>query len=205
MVDLQASCKKLKRHIFSSILSSLQNVWHFKCGWKYIDKSYERQTTIFGSNNFRYQQFQVPTVSGSQSSYFSKSGSIDSSVPSKGSNNPLSAHSTSSISKSLLDSVMVITFVAHTEICWALKIALLKYSKISCDIGQLFKVLLPDSKAAESFSCAKTKSKYIIAYGVAPYFLQCLQDELNVIPIISYDESFNRVLHFDQMDFLIRF
>ena len=100
---------------------------------------------------------------------------------------------------------MVITFVAHTEICWALKIALLKYSKISCDIGQLFKVLLPDSKAAESFSCAKTKSKYIIAYGVAPYFLQCLQDELNVIPIISYDESFNRVLHFDQMDFLIRF
>ena len=114
----------------------------------------------------------------------------------------MSAHSASSISKSLLDSVMVITFVAHTEICWALKMALSKYSKLSCDdIGHLFKVLFPDSKVAESFSCAKTKSKYIITYGVVPYFLQCLPDELNVSPIISYDESFNLVLPFDQMDF----
>ena len=89
-----------------------------------------------------------------------------------------------------------------------MKVVLLKYSKSSCDdIGQLFKVIFPDSEVAESFSCAKTKSRYIITYGLAPYFLQCLSDQVKAIPyhVISYDESFNRVLDFSQMDFLIRF
>ena len=108
----------------------------------------------------------VPTISRSQNSCFSESESIDLSSPSEGSNNHLSAHSVSSTSKSLLDSMMVSTSVAHAEICRALKTVLSKYSKSSCDIGQLFKVMFPDSKLAESFSCAKTKSRFIITYGL---------------------------------------
>ena len=42
-----------------------------------------------------------------------------------------------------------------------------KYSKRSCEvIGQLFKVMFPDSKVSESFSCAKIKSWFIITYGI---------------------------------------
>ena len=48
----------------------------------------------------------APSVSGSQRSYFSKSKSTDFSPPSGGSNNYLSAHSTSSIRKSSLDSIL---------------------------------------------------------------------------------------------------
>ena len=67
----------------------------------------------------------APTIFGSQNSYFSKS--------------------ISRISKSLLDSVMVTTSVAHAEICWPLNVLLSKYSKSYCvDIGQLFKVMFPD-------------------------------------------------------------
>ena len=49
--------------------------------------------------------------------------------------------------------MMVRTSVAHADICWALKIVLSNHSKSSCDdIGQLFKVMFPDSNVAESFS-----------------------------------------------------
>ena len=100
---------------------------------------------------------QVRTISGSQNSYFSKSESIDLLASSEGSNN-LSAHNNSSINKSLLDSIVASTAVAHAEICWALKIVILKYSKSSCDdTVQLLKVMFPNSKVAESLSCAKNK------------------------------------------------
>ena len=100
---------------------------------------------------------QVRTISGSQNSYFSKSESTDLLASSEGSNN-LSAHNNSSINKSLLDSIIASTAVAHAEICWALKIVLLKYSKSSSDdTVQLLKVMFPNSKVAESLSCAKNK------------------------------------------------
>ena len=100
---------------------------------------------------------QVRTISGSQNSYFSKSESIDLLASSEGSNN-LSAHNNSSINTSLLDSIVASTAVAHAEICWALKIVILKYSKSSCDdTVQLLKVMFPNSKVAESLSCAKNK------------------------------------------------
>ena len=48
----------------------------------------------------------------------------------------------------------------------------------SCnDIEQLFKIMFPNSKIAESF----------------------------FVHVILYDKSFNGVLHFGQIDFLIRF
>ena len=55
-------------------------------------------------------------------------------------------------------------------------------------------------------SCPKTKIRYMITFGLAPYFCKRLQNEFKTSPchVISY-ESFNYVLHFDQMDFLIWF
>ena len=43
--------------------------------------------------------------------------------------------------------MIISTSVTHAKICWALKVVLSKYSKSSCDdIGQLFKVMFPNSK-----------------------------------------------------------
>ena len=78
--------------------------------------------------------------------------------------------------------------VTHAEICWALKFVLSECSKSSFEgIGQLLQVMFPDSEVAESFSYAKAKSRYIITYGLAPYFFQCLQDEVKLVPIMLYN------------------
>ena len=42
--------------------------------------------------------------------------------------------------------MIISTSVTHAKICWALKVVLSKYSKSYCDdIGQLFKVMFPNS------------------------------------------------------------
>ena len=88
----------------------------------------------------------APSVTGSQSSYFSKGENADLLAPSEGSDNHLSAHSTNSISKSSLNSMVASTSVTPAEIRRALEVVLSKCSKSSCDdIGQLFKVMFPDS------------------------------------------------------------
>ena len=137
--------------------------------WEWIDESYERQRNIE----------LVPTISGSQNSYFSKSESTDLSAPFETLiiiicllivlvvSVILLSVFLLAVSVSLLDSMMVRTSVAHADICWALMIVLSNYSKGSCDdIGQLFKVMFPDSNVAESISWAKTKSRFIITYGI---------------------------------------
>ena len=108
----------------------------------------------------------------------------------------------------LVDSMITNTSTVHAEIRWALKVVLSKFSKRSCDdIAELFATMFPDSCIAKSMSCARTKIRYMITFGLVPYFHECLRNELKVSPyhVISYDESFNRVLHFGQMDFLIRY
>ena len=104
--------------------------------------------------------------------------------------------------------MIINTSTVHAEIRWALKVVLSKFSKRSCDdIAELFATMFPDSCIAKSMSCARTKIRYMVTFGLAPYFHECLRNELKVSPyhVISYDESFNRVLHFGQMDFLIRY
>ena len=120
----------------------------------------------------------APYVSGSQSTYFSKGESID-----------LSGNSC----RNLLD----------IEDCF-IKV-FKKFLLCSCYIRQLFKVMFWDSKVAESFSCAKPKFRYVITYGLAPYLLQCLPDERKANPYHVMWWKFNWVLHFGQMDLLIRF
>ena len=65
--------------------------------------------------------------------------------------------------------------------------------------------MFPDSGFAKSFTCAKTKCRYMIVCGLAPYFQSRLLDDLkdSAYHVVSYHEYFNSVLHFGQMDFAL--
>ena len=60
--------------------------------------------------------------------------------------------------------------------------------------SDLFCKMFPDSKIAESFSCGKTKCRYVIYFGLAPYSKELLTKSLsNVEHIVTlFDESFNK-------------
>ena len=107
-----------------------------------------------------------------------------------------------------LDKTLINSSVLQAEVRWALKFVMSRYSKSSCNnVTELFKIMIPYSDIAKSFTCAKTKCRYMIVYGLAPYFQSCLLDDLkdSAYHVISYVECFNSVLHFGQMDFAIRF
>ena len=78
-----------------------------------------------------------------------------------------------------LDKMLIDSSVLQAEVRWALKVVMSRYSKSSCnDVTELFKIMFPDSDIAKSFTCAKTKCRYMIVYGLAPYFQSCLLDDL---------------------------
>ena len=142
--------------------------------------------------------------SSNSQSFFNHSSNSSTTVSSSAS----SSTTPSSNNVGLVDSMIINTSTVHAEIRWALKVVLSKFSRRSCDdIAELFATMFPDSCIAKSMSCAITKIRYMITFGLSPYFHECLRNELKVSPyhVISYDESFNRVLHFGQMDFLIRY
>ena len=107
-----------------------------------------------------------------------------------------------------LDTMLIDSSVLQAEVRLALKVVMSRYSKSSCNnITELFKIMFLHSDIVKSFTCAKTKCRYMIVYGLAPYFQSCLLDDLedNANYVISYDECFNSALHFGQTDFAIRF
>ena len=61
------------------------------------------------------------------------------------------------------------------------------------NINDLFCKMFPDSEIAESFSCGKTKCRYVIYFGLAPYSKELLTKSLsNVEHIVTlFNESFN--------------
>ena len=98
-----------------------------------------------------------------------------------------------------LEKMLIDLSILQAEVRWALKVVMSRYSKSSCnDVTELFKIMFPDSDITKSFTCAKTKCRYMIVYGFYD-----LQD--SAYHVISYDECFNSVLHFGQKDFAIRF
>ena len=64
----------------------------------------------------------------------------------------------------------------------------------------------PDSKIAKSFELGATKLKYVISFGIAPYFRDILYNHLQKSDcfVISFDESLNDYTQNCQMDILIR-
>ena len=55
--------------------------------------------------------------------------------------------------------------------------------------------MFPDSEIASRFSMGKTKSRYMILYGLAPHFKSRLRKAINssIYYSLSFDESLNSV------------
>ncbi|KAH8034219.1 hypothetical protein HPB51_021889 [Rhipicephalus microplus] len=69
--------------------------------------------------------------------------------------------------------------VVDAEILWTLKMVTVHYSyKSSAHTGDLFKKMFPDREIAKAFSCSERKSAYVVYHGLRPFFLSCLQREL---------------------------
>ena len=94
------------------------------------------------------------------------------------------------------------------EIIWALKVVCSSFSNNSCfDVNQVFKSMFPDSEIAKSFQLGADKLKYVINFGIAPYFQDILYKLLNNSDhyVISFDESLNNITQNCQMDILVRY
>jgi hypothetical protein len=67
--------------------------------------------------------------------------------------------------------------------------------------------MFPDSAIASKFSMGHDKCRYIIIYGLAPYFHQELISELHSPRVefsVSFDESLNKSVQLGQMDLHVR-
>ena len=98
--------------------------------------------------------------------------------------------------------------VIDAEIRWCLKVVTSKFSQHSCDeVVKLFSVMFPDSEIAKNMTLQKDKCKYVIKYGLAPYFEELLLKEISISPFysLSFDESLNKHLQKSQMDILVRY
>ena len=78
----------------------------------------------------------------------------------------------------------------------------------SAGTDKLFSSMFPDSLIAKQFQCGATKCKYLICFGIAPYFhgelMQKIQEQ-GTMYVISFDESLNKVIQKEQMDLIVRF
>ena len=67
--------------------------------------------------------------------------------------------------------------------------------------------MFPDSAIVAGFTLSKTKSAYVVKYGMAPWLKENLQKVLNESPFFSvlYDECLNRQMQEQQMDLQVRY
>ena len=74
----------------------------------------------------------------------------------------------------------------QAEVKWALEVDMCKQSCSSCDSkSELLTSILPDSNIAKDFTCAQTKCKYIMCFGLAPNFTDLLKNTLEVDHVVS--------------------
>ena len=82
------------------------------------------------------------------------------------------------------------------------------YNDISVkDSINTFQVMFPDSKTASKMELDKDKLKYVVNYGIAPFFAEGLNKQVNESEwlAVSYDESLNKVIQESEMDLVLRF
>lgn len=74
-------------------------------------------------------------------------------------------------------------------------------------ISELFKQMFSDSHIADKFTCGRNKMSYLLTFGLAPYYVNELADQMKDLAhfVILFDESFNRVTKNEQMDVHVRF
>ena len=78
--------------------------------------------------------------------------------------------------------------------------------KSSEAVSDVFRLMFPDSHIASQFKCGETKSRYLITFGLAPYFSELLQASVKSSNdyVLLFDESLNHKAQTKQMDFFIR-
>ena len=96
----------------------------------------------------------------------------------------------------------------NAEIQWCLKYVLSGYNGNSvADSCELSGVMFPNSKIASQMELRRMKLKYIVNFGLGPYFKEILKCETTASEwySINFDESLNKVVQECEMDILIRF
>ena len=96
----------------------------------------------------------------------------------------------------------------NAKILWCLNLVNQHLSYNSCShVSELFSVMFPGSEVAQKFSMRKTKSRYMIIYGLGPYFKKELLKKINssLFDSVSFDESFNSELQKCQMNINVRY
>ena len=75
------------------------------------------------------------------------------------------------------------------------------------NIKELFNVMFPDSNIVAQFSLGKTKCRYMILFGLAPYFKNALIKDNNnsLYYSLSFGESLNSIVQKFQTDIHIRY
>lgn len=107
-----------------------------------------------------------------------------------------------------ISSYLVKENVTSAEILWALRLVNKRQSFHSLnEDNELFKRMFPDSQIAQGFAMKEKKAKYIISYGLAPYFRDLLQKSIDGLDsfVICFDEALNKISQRGQMDIHIRF
>lgn len=112
------------------------------------------------------------------------------------------------ISRSITKHFLPNEHIAKAEILWALKAVSSHYSFNSCsNLKDILCAMFPDSAIAKSISIGKTKTSYIVSYGLAPYFQEELLKNLRGCRefVICFDEALNRISQRGQMDIVVRY
>lgn len=98
--------------------------------------------------------------------------------------------------------------VIRAEIMWCLhSIATHKSLRSSEKDVKVFPIMFPDSEIVKGMQLGRDKMAYTILFGIAPYFKQCLMEELldSDHYVIGFDESLNKVSQRQQMDLNVRY
>lgn len=95
------------------------------------------------------------------------------------------------LSKSRLSLMSTDDEVLRSEILWALKCAKSNFSFASNNgNNNLFATMFPDSAIAKSYKMAETKCKYMLQFGVYPWLLEDLKEDIKGKPIsFLFDET----------------
>lgn len=96
--------------------------------------------------------------------------------------------------------------VLRAEILWALKCVKSNYSFASnTGNNQLFSSMFPDSSIAKSYKMSETKSKYLIQFGIGPWILEDLKEDLKENPFAYLFDETTTIQVKKQYDGYVRF
>ena len=82
----------------------------------------------------------------------------------------------------------------HAEVMWAVELVMCKQSFRSCNNkSSLFSTMFQDRNIAKSFACVQIKSRYLICFGMAPYFKELLKTFYQTLTI-SFGSLMNHTM-----------